>query len=813
MPRVAALVPGTEVRIRGARWRVIRETRYEDASIVEVDSCDRAGRGGRARFLLPAERIEPVPTDAAARVVSPSRWRHVARRAIADAVPSFDSLLAAPRADLDVLPFQLEPALAYTRGLATRMLLADEVGLGKTIQAGLVIAEMLERTPDGRALVVCPPAVRDQWRHELRSRFSIESSVLASTELARAAAGHGHAFNPWIASAVSITSIDYVKRPEVIRGLEPLVWDALVFDEAHWLTGSSERAAAARALARRARMVILLSATPHSGDDAAFAALCRIGALPEDPPILLFRRTGRDAGVTRKRRESWLRVRQSDAERALHRQLMDYAQLVWRQAGADAHQARLAMCVLVKRAASSAAALALSLERRLGLLTAGSRTPDQQPRLPFEADEASDDEPLAALATPGLADSDQESAILENVLTLARNAAVAQSKLHALTRLLRRSAEPAIVFTEYRDTLAHIANALTGVSHVRLHGGLTAIERREALECFADGHARVLLATDAASEGLNLHHRCRLVVNMELPWTPVRLEQRIGRVDRIGQRATVHAVHLVGRDTAEEHTVARILGRASRARGALRGGAMHDEAVMGRAVIGGEVWAPPSVGPETEGRFLPADTAPVFADLDVAARARDEAARILASRAVRPLGVGAIDARPVLTVFATRRALRVRRRCYRAYRLAFQSDRGEPIWATLVALEHASPERRSRAARDVRAALANASIDVSEALALRHRSQVSSISAAIDRFRGPAVRRMQDIAADLRAHRARLATLQPGLFDRRAERARSDQLAVLEAALDRCALRLGRLDTMGPPIIGPRELVFVVAID
>ncbi len=243
------------------------------------------------------------------------------------------------------------------------------------------------------------------------------------------------------------------------------------------------------------------------------------------------------------------------------------------------------MTVLVKRACSSAASLARSLERRLLLLTHTSPDFETQLGLPFEHSEAADEEPLAALATAGLGDLSEERGHLQRILALARDATVDESKLRALQRLLRRSGEPTIIFTEYRDTLARIASALPDdVKAVRLHGGLTSLERRDALREFTCGSARLLLATDAASEGLNLHHRCRLVVNLELPWSPLRLEQRVGRVDRIGQPARVHALYLVAGATAEQHTVSRLLERMVQAGSALSEPAVTDEEEIAGAV-------------------------------------------------------------------------------------------------------------------------------------------------------------------------------------------------------------------------------------
>ncbi len=155
-------------------------------------------------------------------------------------------------------------------------------------------------------------------------------------------------------------------------------------------------------------------------------------------------------------------------------------------------------------------------------------------------------------------------------MDLARAARPFDSKVRALMRLLRRAREPAIVFTEYRDALAHVQARLpAGVDAAVIHGGMDSPARSDAVRSFTSGRAPVLLATDAAAHGLNLQARCRLVVNLDLPWNPVRLEQRIGRVDRIGQRRRVHAIHLVARGTTEDAVLDRLTARTACARRSL----------------------------------------------------------------------------------------------------------------------------------------------------------------------------------------------------------------------------------------------------
>ena len=138
--------PVEMVRIRDERWVVTRQTPGVGASVLEVRGRDRSNRDARAAFLLPFELVETLASDRSARRVRPGRWKRQARALLCEATPSWRSLRTPLRARISLLPFQLEPALAVTHGMAARILIADEVGLGKTIQAALVIAEILERT-------------------------------------------------------------------------------------------------------------------------------------------------------------------------------------------------------------------------------------------------------------------------------------------------------------------------------------------------------------------------------------------------------------------------------------------------------------------------------------------------------------------------------------------------------------------------------------------------------------------------------------------------------------------------------------------
>ena len=640
----SGLQPGDLVRARGDCWRVAGLSAYVDCEALHLDGIDATNRSLRRTLLFPFDRPVRLHRSSHLRVVRRTAWFRAFRALARDHAPH-DSLQTAASARIDLLAYQLEPALAVLRGQASRLLLADEVGLGKTIQAGLALKELLVRGHADRTLILTPAGLRDQWARELSSRFDIATAIVDASFLRSVVSSLSRGVNPWSLTGVRIVSFDFIKRPEVLQGLEETVWDVLVIDEAHAMTGDSDRGIAGRALGSRARRVLLLTATPHAGDEGAFASMCDLGRLVaagDQHPIAMFRRSRANVGLARRRRTRLLAVTPTSEERQMHRLLERYITRVWSEARARRDDAALlAMLVLKKRALSSARSLATSVARRLERL--GSLEPDSRAQLPLplgsdrdEVDRA-DEEPSDVLTPLGLGNPAHERAWLGTIHAAAVAAARAESKLPCLRRLLRRVEEPAIVFTEYRDTLLRIAATIAPFTSIALlHGGLTREERRAAEQRFTSGAARVLLATDAAGEGLNLQARCRLVVNCELPWSPLRLEQRAGRVDRIGQLRPVHVIHLLGRDTAETEILARLITRVGRVRAALGPTGDLLGTVPERAISEAMVYA--TATPEAH-RVASASPVlpPVVAQLDLRPQAVRELRRLRMARRLQPV--------------------------------------------------------------------------------------------------------------------------------------------------------------------------------
>ena len=562
--------PGSVVHVRGEDWRVVRVDAYDHCRVLTLD-------GGAAR--RPLRIIEPFDRPRVRRITLRRRRRRTvlttALNTIANARPAL-GLWTAADAAIDLWPYQLEPALAVLRG-ATRLLLADSVGLGKTIEAGLILAELRARGWAERALILCPAGLRATWAGELRERFNIASATFDQAAIAETTAALPPGVNPWSGHATIVTSIDLAKREEVRAALDDIPFDVLIADEAHHLTPGTDRGDAVGRIASRTPWCVFVSATPHSGDAAAFEYLAGLGS--HGDALTIFRRSGSEAGRRASRRERIVRVRASHGEAEVLAAATAYAHAIWHQRGGQDPAVRLIAVTIARRAASSPLALRRTLVRRLSLLAA---TPElEQASLPWEELDGSDaDIASTLLCRPGFDDPRNERAMIERLLLLLDRASAA--KIDWLIRFLKRAGEPAIVFTEYRDTLEAVLAALPSSVHARSISGAHAPElRRLAVDAFNNGAAGVLVATDIAGEGLNLHRRCRLVIDMELPWNPMRLEQRLGRVDRLGQCRRVHALRLIHPNSIEERVLDRIRERRA-----------ASEAEVARWIFGEEPDAP-----------------------------------------------------------------------------------------------------------------------------------------------------------------------------------------------------------------------------
>jgi superfamily II DNA or RNA helicase len=775
---------GDRVIVRGTAWRVTRSTPFTDCEALdlsaELSTVTRT-------LLLPFDRPRRA-SSVPPKVVSRRRWAHRVSALVRASHP-YGGLRCCPPA-IRLLPYQLEPALAVLRHGVLRLLVADDVGLGKTVEAALIVREVALASHLSRVLIVCPAGLRGQWAQELDSLFELQVVGADAGWLRKRMVELPPDVNPWSVPGVYLTSMDFVKRPEALRPLEDVRWDLLVIDEAHAATPASDRRAALDALGHRARRLVLLTATPHSGDEDQFSALCTLGRGLSSPDLVVFHRTRSDtqSGGTRVK-STVLAVGLTDAERRMHRLLEDYTSRVWTESTQRKDAAgELLATVLRKRALSSAISLARSVRRRLLLLTATVPAPAQM-SLPWNDDDAIEDETAdSVLRAPGLTDEAGERQALSAIAAAADIVGKDESKTRALLRLLRRVCEPALVFSEYRDTADWLCRVIADAGHhVRLlHGGLTPSERHLAAAAFNAG-GLILVATDAASEGLNLHRSCRLVVHFELPWTPSRMHQRGGRVNRIGQSKRVHEIALVGDHTAEQLVLAPLLRRAHQASAYSRPTLLNQ---LTESRVAGHILAGVPLD-----RRLPETRSPMrIITMDLVEEARLEADRLQQLRRVdfgarrrgparRPLDL-AIARLP-------RRGLRRGDSLTIVFVVALREPNGETVDQCLVPLSFEIPAVEwRRSASLLRHQVERALQDLDPAIRGLLDERIRSRLARLLPIRADALAALRardaDMARELQSTARQL--VQAGLFDRRGLRASASRAQVRDVLDDERSL-------------------------
>jgi superfamily II DNA or RNA helicase len=541
-----------------------------------------------------------------------------------------DRQFAVSLSGIRTLPHQIEAV--YMKMLPQprlRFLLADDPGAGKTIMAGLLLKEMKLREAIERVLILCPAPLTIQWQDELLRWFGEPFEVIFS------AVDQQQLVNPWQRATQVIASLDYAKQEDVRERVWQQRWDLIVVDEAHKCSAYTKRSSGrgdevektrryqlAERLAADADHLLLLTATPHHGDDDRFGHFVRlidpdlfpeptrvgdrageirrdILSLGENCPWALRRLKEdlRDINGQRlfpDRHAHTVTFRLNQEEFDLYKAVTAYINEFLPQAsGRKKQSVALARTVLQRRVASSTQAIAESLRRRFEkqdelLEELESLSPAQRAKrlaalqgriTDGEQDEDDLDDAQRDLLTDEFTTAlelDQlraEIAALRELLAQARRVRdhANDSKLTALRDCLAKAEfnelkdarGRLLIFTEHRDTLNHLLDHLTrwGYTTCEIHGGMNPHERKKAQEEFRTSQ-QICVATEAAGEGINLQF-CRLMINYDLPWNPTRLEQRLGRIHRIGQERDVHAFNFVASESEEGQPVieGRILER------------------------------------------------------------------------------------------------------------------------------------------------------------------------------------------------------------------------------------------------------------
>lgn len=514
-------------------------------------------------------------------------------------------VLQAPfRSGASIEDYQLDPVARAVDMARVNLLIADDTGLGKTIETGLVVQEMILRHRARTVLVVCPSSLQVKWQTEMREKFGLEFRIVDTEYVRDLRRKRGIHANPWTSFPRLITSVDWAKSGEALRWLNdtlpaqptlPRKFDILVVDEAHNVAPSgsgnyatdSQRTRLIRKLTPHFEHRLFLSATPHNGYPESFTALLEllddqrfsrtVEPEPQQLQRIMVRRLKSDLvdadgkRIYPERKLLALEVPYSDAERAVHRDLAEYtrSRIESVKGTGSEYAVYFVLKLLKKRLFSSPRAFAKTLAvHRANLGQPKERTRDKleegilrQALLKAEEDYADDREveeaveeatrSASAAATPATVAQEE---VLRRMAAWADDAknrpdAKAEAILRWLGDHLRPNGvwndERVILFTEYRDTHGWLKEILAshgfgGDRVMELHGSLQPDEREVVKAAFqADpkvSPVRILLATDAASEGIDLQNWCNYLIHVEIPWNPNVMEQRNGRIDRHGQK-------------------------------------------------------------------------------------------------------------------------------------------------------------------------------------------------------------------------------------------------------------------------------------
>ncbi|NLM32448.1 MAG: DEAD/DEAH box helicase family protein, partial [Acholeplasmataceae bacterium] len=544
----------------------------------------------------------------------------------------FDPYLAVHTSAIEPLPHQISAVYQeMLPRLPLRYILADDPGAGKTIMTGLFLKELLVRGDLKRCMIVTPGNLVEQWQDELYRKFNLRFEILTNDRIESAVSGN--VFTEVNLCIVRLDKLS--RNEDIKGKLRVTDWDLIVVDEAHKMSATvwggeikyTKRFQLGRLLSSITRHFLLLTATPHNGkeedfqlfmsliDQDRFEGVARSGHRAVDVSDVMRRLVKEDllkfdgTPLFPERRAYTVNYDLSPLEARLYTAVTEYVQEEFNRADQLNSDRKttvgFALTILQRRLASSPEAIYQSLKRRRERLEnrlleerLGKRATEYATTYYYD-DYDDDDMPSAELEDIEEIVVDQASAAqtiseleaeIETLKRLERMANdVRQSgedrKWDELSKLLQDDdnmfgndgmRKKLIIFTEHRDTLRYLTDKIRSLlgndkAVINIHGGMLRDERRKVEELFMqEKDVRILIATDAAGEGINLQ-RAHLMVNYDLPWNPNRLEQRFGRIHRIGQTEVCHLWNLVSRETREGMVFQRLFEKLEQERETLKG--------------------------------------------------------------------------------------------------------------------------------------------------------------------------------------------------------------------------------------------------
>ncbi len=565
---IPVFAPGARVLIRDAEWLVRKVDRTaNNRQAVSVIGLSQIVKDREAIFLEEIDQIEllnPADTDLVADTSSFYRNSILFMESLLRQTPPTDEhLYIGYQGAMDVVPYQLDPAIQALQQPRQRILMADAVGLGKTIEAGILLSELIRRGKGKRILVLTVKSMLTQFQKELWSRFTIPLTRLDSVGIQRVRSRIPTNHNPFYYFDRAIISIDTLKQDAEYRTyLEKCYWDIIVIDEAHNVAARGNDSASlsmryrlANLLKHRSDTLIMLSATPHDGKPRAFASLMNMlnpTAIanqedygPDDIKGLFIRRFKKDIKdqVAKSFMERKISVAKCQASAAEEAAFDVFTRLNFTRLDQRRTAGKLFKTTLEKSLFSSPAACLQTIQHRI------SRLQNE------ESEEAAKD--IQSLKE--LADNLQPIAS-NNFSKYQKLLSVIRDSLHGFGWTGKDTSDRLVIFTERIETLKFLSEHLPkdlGLKEDRfaiLHGGLPDVDQQKIVEDFGREEApvRLLLASDVASEGINLHFLCHKMIHFDIPWSFMCFQQRNGRIDRYGQEREPRIVYLMTESVSEK---------------------------------------------------------------------------------------------------------------------------------------------------------------------------------------------------------------------------------------------------------------------
>ena len=554
--------PGARVEIRDAEWVIRRVDISSDRGYqLTCDGISELVRGNETIFLTQLEDEIKILDPATTTLVQDTSNAFeqsllYIESQLRQATANDEQIHVAHQAAMDLVPYQLDPTIQALKQPRQRILIADAVGLGKTLEAGILVTELMQRGRGKRILVLTLKSMMTQFQKEFWNRFTIPLTRLDSAGLQRVRSRIPGNHNPFYYFDKSIISIDTLKQDNEFKNyLEQAYWDIIVIDEAHNVADrgtSSQRSILAQLLASRSDTLIMLSATPHDGRARSFASLMNMldPTAISDPEsyakedfqskglvVRRFKKDIRDQVDTefKERTVFSLNNKASPAEEAAYEALLDIP-FTYKGKFDPEKQGHLIRIGLQKALFSSPAACLVSVANRLKKLQFNEEISED-----VQAEVNGLESLNLALRNIDLVNWSK----YKEFIALVKNKEFDWTKSNTEDRL--------VIFSERIETLKFLEGQLKkdlklkDDQVIQLHGGMSDIEQQEIVDNFGkpETSIRVLLCSDVASEGINLHYLSHRLIHFDLPWSLMVFQQRNGRVDRYGQTQEPHIYYLV----------------------------------------------------------------------------------------------------------------------------------------------------------------------------------------------------------------------------------------------------------------------------